>query len=241
MTARGRVIITRPQPDADAFAEICRSLDLEPVLSPVMRIEIKQHSLDLSGVDALAFTSANGVRAYVANSNVRDVPVFAVGKVTAAAAQAAGVADIHTAGGDVDSLADHIGAKKSLIRKGLLHIAGEARAGDLVAALRKAGVTASRVSLYEAAAAQALTKPAIDALKDQTTPLWVAFFSPRTAKLFVALAEQAGIAGLLEGAHAACLSHAVEKAAGKGWASTGVAAEYTAESLAALITASLQA
>ena len=60
-----RVLITRAEPDASEFAAACRSRGLEPVLSPVMRIEIEKIEPDLSDVGALAFTSANGVRAFV--------------------------------------------------------------------------------------------------------------------------------------------------------------------------------
>ncbi|WP_165793563.1 uroporphyrinogen-III synthase [Hyphococcus luteus] len=236
-----RVIVTRPEPDAGAFAGLCRAHGFEPIVSPVMAIEIEKTTPDLSGAGALAFTSANGVRAFAANSGARDLPVFAVGQATAEAAKAAGFADIHVAGGDVDSLAEHIASEKESAGTGVLHIAGEARAGDLVALLEKSGIPARRQTLYRAVPAEALDNAALAALNDEKADLWVSLFSPRTARLFVTLAERAGLAPALGRARAACLSEAVAEAAGTRWRSRHIAAERTAESLAALIAAQSQA
>lgn len=242
------VIVTRPEPDASAFAERCRIHALEPVLSPVMEIEIEKAPIklpgDLSDTGALAFTSANGVRAFAANCADRALPVFAVGQATAEAAKAAGFTAVHAADGDVDSLADHIAAESALAGKGLLHIAGEKRAGDLVALLEKRGISARRQSLYRAAPASGLSEAAQAALaapKDENRALWVSLFSPRSARLFIALAERAGLKNALGRAQAACLSEAVAEAAGPGWAARHVATERTAESLAALIAAKSRA
>ncbi len=240
-----RVIVTRPEPDAAAFADLCRAHGLDPVLSPVMTIEIESAPVDLSGdlADAgtLAFTSANGVRAFAAKATMRDLPVFAVGAVTAEAAKAAGFENVQAAGGDVDSLAAHIASEKELAGKGVLHIAGENRAGDLVALLEKHGIPARRRTLYRAVPAEALTEAATAALKDEKADLWVGLFSPRTARLFVALAERAGLAAALGRTRAACLSEAVAEAAGEGWAARPAAPERSAESLVALMTAQARA
>jgi uroporphyrinogen-III synthase len=232
------VIVTRPEPDAGAFAELCRASGLEPVLSPMMEIGIKNAAPDLSGVGAVAFTSANGVRAFAANSAVRDLPVYAVGKVTARAAREAGFSDIRAAGGDVGSLAAHIGAEIGEERSAVLHVAGETLAGDLVAMLEARGIPARRQTLYSAAPAAALSAAAIAALRAGEGDLWVSLFSPRTARLFVALAERAGLREEFGRVRAACLSEAVAKAAGGGWRSVAVAPERHADSLVAVIAAS---
>lgn len=236
-----RVIVTRPEPDAGIFADLCRAHGFEPVLSPVMAIKIEKAVPELSAIGALAFTSANGVRAFAANTRARDLPVFAVGAVTADAAKTAGFGTIHVAGGDVDSLADHIASEKELAGKGVLHIAGEARAGELVAALENRGIPARRQTLYRAIPAEALTEAAMAALTDEKADLWVSLFSPRTATLFVALTERAGLAAAFGHARAACLSEAVAEAAGPRWASRHIAQKRSAESLAALIAAQSQA
>ena len=53
----------------------------------------------------MLFTSSNGVRAFAELSPRRDLPAFAVGDATAAAALAAGFTQFKSAGGDVRDLA----------------------------------------------------------------------------------------------------------------------------------------
>ena len=226
-----RILITRAEPDGSAFAKTCRARGLEPILAPVMRIAIRTAPVDLSGIGALAFTSANGVRAFVANAAERALPVFAVGPVTAAAAKEAGFEEIHVAGGDAGLLASHIVSESALAEKAILHIAGEDRAGDLVALLDSRGVRARRQTLYQAVGESALPAACAAALSEDKG-LVVSLFSPRTARLFLALAETAGLTARLGDAHAACLSAAVaDEAARADWAGIMIAGERTGESL----------
>lgn len=229
-----RILITRAEPDASAFAGQCRAHGFDPVLAPVMQIDLHKTPVNLTGVGALAFTSANGVRAFAANEARRDLPVFAVGAVTAAAAKAAGFCDVRAAGGDVDSLADHIASESATLEGCLLHLAGEDRAGDLVASLDARGVPAKRQTLYTAHATRALPPAVVDFLKSDP-PEWAAFFSPRTARLFIELAHQAGLADALAQINAACLSDAVATAAGDLWRAKRIAGARNAASLIAAI------
>ncbi|MFC2951436.1 uroporphyrinogen-III synthase [Marinicaulis aureus] len=230
------VLITRAEPDASEFAAECRLRGLDPVISPVMRIEIEKTEPDLSDVGALAFTSVNGVRAFAANSPERSLPVFAVGPVTAAAATAAGFQQIGVAGGDVHTLTNHIAAESALLGKAILHIAGADRAGDLVAMLGERSVAARRQTLYHAKAEDMLSAEAVAALKGEPG-LWVTLFSPRTATLFLALAEKAGLTSQLAQARALCLSAAVAQAASAViWGETVVASDLTAQGMLETIT-----
>jgi uroporphyrinogen-III synthase len=231
-----KVLVTRSEPDASDFADLCRAHGLDPIIAQVMEIRIHEKRVDLAGAGALAFTSANGVRAFAANETRRDLPVFAVGAVTADAAKAAGFKNVNAADGDVESLAHHIGAERDKAAKGVLHIAGEDRAGDLVALLRAAGIGAHRLTLYEAASLKALPDEVVRLLKNDP-PEWVTFFSPRTARLFVELAEAVNAASRFGDMRAACLSDAVAEAAGNNWRERRVAPERSAESLVRLIAA----
>src|SRR5262245_38438369 len=86
-----RIWITRAQPGADVTAERVRALGHEAVVAPLLAVRmIPDVSIDLRGVAALAFTSANGVRAFADASGERGLKVFAVGAATASAARAAG-------------------------------------------------------------------------------------------------------------------------------------------------------
>ncbi|WP_375204909.1 uroporphyrinogen-III synthase [Hyphococcus sp.] len=226
------VLVTRAEPDAGDFAELCRTRGLVPVLSSVMRIEIEKAAVDLAGVGALAFTSANGVRAFGANSTERSLPVYAVGPVTAEAAKAAGFQQVTAAGGDVAALADCIASESGFGGKAILHVAGADRAGDLVTMLKHKGIAARRQTLYQAKAEEALPPAAAETLKGEPG-LWVTLFSPRTARLFLDLSEKAGLAPQLIRARAVCLSDAVAQAAreGAGWADIIVAQDRNAQSM----------
>ena len=231
-----KVIVTRAGEDADSFAALCRQSGLTPLLAPVMRIDIEKATIDLSGIGALAFTSANGVRAFVANSDARDLLVFAVGPVTAEAAKAAGFQNVRVAGGDVERLTDCIVTERGSFQSALLHVAGAVRAGDLIAALRTHKIEARRLSLYQAHALDGFPAEVIADLKNDPAPEWASFFSPRTASLFLDLARKAGLEDRLATIRAACLSEAVAEAArASRWRSVHVAQQLDAASMVELI------
>ena len=81
--------VTRAQPGADATAARLRERGYEAVVSPVLRTQaLAGVTIDLSDVDALAFTSGAAVGAFAALTPRRDLPVFAVGDATAGLARA---------------------------------------------------------------------------------------------------------------------------------------------------------
>lgn len=224
------VIITRPSEDAETFAREVARLGATPVLSPVMAIRPRKIAIDLGGVSALAFTSANGVRAFSALSAERDVKVFAVGTATAEAARLAGFQDIEAAQGDVESLAALISASKPT--PSALHLAGSERAGDLLGLLSASGVAARREVIYDADEIATLSPEAAAILADREQKSLVVFFSPRSARLFLAQAARAAPALRLDAAEALCLSGAIAAAAeGGGWSAVRIARELTAAAM----------
>lgn len=146
-----RVWITRAEPGASATAERVSALGHTPVIAPLMRIEpVEAPQIDLRGVAALAFTSANGVRAFAAAEPSRTLKVFAVGAGTAAAVKAAGFRDVLSADGDVTALAQRIAARKLELGGGaVLHPGAAEPAGDLVGDLTTAGILARGLTLYD--------------------------------------------------------------------------------------------
>ena len=101
---------------------------------------------DLEGVAAIAFTSAAGVRAFAALTPNRDRPVFAVGAATAAAARAAGFAEVRDADGSARDLAVLIAEARPPGR--VLAPGAREPAFDLPAALGMAGVAAEALPVY---------------------------------------------------------------------------------------------
>ncbi len=203
-----RVLITRPQPDADAFVSICETAGLTAVVAPVMSVRFLHDWTLPQGTAALAFTSSNGVRAFAHGSAERELPVFCVGDATEEAARQSGFKRTASADGDVNSLAALIADNAAAIQGELVHIAGTKLAGDLSALLDEKGVPASRLFAYEATAVTSLPNVAAAAIEDND-PLCVALFSPRTARIFLDLTAAANLNEALTTCRAVCLSAAV--------------------------------
>lgn len=145
--------ITRAQPGAEATAGRVRALGHTPLVAPLMAVRtIQSGPPDLSDVSALAFTSANGVRAFAELTPRRDLQVFAVGVATARAAREAGFRRVLSADGDVEALAGGIAARKRDLKGVVLHAGAAEPAGDLGGALAAQGVESRRLDLYETAA-----------------------------------------------------------------------------------------
>lgn len=211
------VIVTRPEPDASRFAEELRAAGFAPLLSPAMEVVWRDAALDLAGVGALAFTSANGVRAFRKVSCATTLPAFAVGEITAAEARAAGFKTVIAAAGDVASLVERIAAARGDVPGAVLHISGADQTGDLAALLSARGMEARRAVLYAARPLAALSTNAAAALTARPFADWVALFSPRSAEVFLEQARSAGAD--LSHSRAACLSAAVAKIAERArWA-----------------------
>lgn len=150
MPRRQRIWITRTQPGADATAERVRALGHEALVAPLLAVKtLDDVQVDLAGVSALAFTSANGVRAFAEKSGDRMLKVFAVGAATAQAARQAGFRSVLSADGDVEALAEGIAARRIELRGVVLHPGAAEPAGDLAGALERHGVQARRLVLYE--------------------------------------------------------------------------------------------
>ena len=233
-----KVLITRAEGDAEKFAARLALRGYESVIEPLMTIRFRSDAAPglvpfLDGVQAVLFTSANGVRAFVAATARRDFRVFAVGDATAGAARDAGFADVMSAGGGVDDLARLVIGRLKPKDGALLHAAAGVTAGDLQGLLEAAGFAVPRAVLYEAIPSERLSDATRQAIvrREIDTAL---FFSPRNAATFVRLAI-----GLEEGCKhmvAVALSPAVaEKLAPLPWRRVAVAtAPHEAALLAAL-------
>jgi uroporphyrinogen-III synthase len=253
-----RLLVTRPREDAARFVAALEAAGHTAVTAPLLEIEIRQEPPDLHGVQALLFTSANGVRAFVANAAVadtavadtavadtarRELPVFAVGERTAAEAGDAGFADVRAAAGDVEALAALVRAELRPQGGALLHVAGSSVAGDLAGALAQQGFEVRRAVLYDARPVASLPEAAVAALRTGGPGAdsgggvgGVGFFSPRTARSFVRLVRAAGLSHTTEGLTAFCLSPTVAEAArALTWRDVRVAENPTQEALLAEI------
>jgi uroporphyrinogen-III synthase len=177
---RQRIWITRAQPGADVTADRVRAMGHDAVVAPLLAVcVLPDVPVDLHGVAALAFTSANGVRAFADATGERGLKVFAVGAATAQAARTAGFKSVLSADGDVEALAEGIAARRGELRGAVLHPGAAEPAGDLAGALEKQGVEARRLILYETAPVE-LSADEAEALTHSDAVL---LHSPRAAQV----------------------------------------------------------
>lgn len=203
-----RVLVTRAAPEAWATARRLAAEGFEPVVAPMLEIVYLAYpDLALDDAQALLFTSVNGVRAFAAASDRRDLRVLCVGEATAQAARKAGFKDALSADGDSTALETLAKAALDPRKGAVMHASGAEVAGDLTAGLARAGFTARRAVVYRALAADALPAGAMDRLGAAL------FHSPRGASVFADLVHDAGAAESVRGADALCLSAAVAAAA----------------------------
>lgn len=181
---RQRIWITRAQPGAEVTAERVRALGHDAIVAPLLAVRVLPDvSVDLHGVAALAFTSANGVRAFADASGERTLKVFAVGAATAQAARQAGFKSVLSADGDVEALAEGIAVRRGELRGAVLHPGAAEPAGDLAGALEKHGVEARRLILYETAPVD-VAGAEVEALSRSDAVL---LHSPRAAQVLAKL------------------------------------------------------
>lgn len=203
-----RVLVLRPQPGADATAARAAAIGLSATVAPLFTtVSLPWEAPAPDPYDVLMLTSANAVRLGGPKlAQYRALPVFAVGEATAAAARAAGFANVRA--GDTDIVALLTLIAETGFRH-VLHLTGREH--------RDAGhpaLTIDRVPVYAADAVAALPEPARAALREGAV---VMLHSPRAAACFAALAGDPSTVRI------AAISAAAAKAAGEGWAAVAVA------------------
>ncbi|MBF9034970.1 uroporphyrinogen-III synthase [Rhodobacterales bacterium HKCCE2091] len=195
------ILLTRPCAQSERFAETLRGL-AEIRIVPLMEIVTTGPLPDLSTAAGLIFTSENGVRAFAELSPRRDLPSWAVGGRTRAAAEAIGLV-AREGGGTADTLVDAILVAPP-DRGRLWHLRGTHATGDVAARLRDADRDADEAVVYDQRACAPSEPLAPLAVGRRVV---VPLFSPRSARLF------AGAVGSGDGDWVpVCLSEAVAAA-----------------------------
>ncbi len=236
-----RLLITRPAEDAGPLAERLRSLGHIPRIEPMLdMVWLDGPAPEFDDVQALLFTSANGVRAFVRRTEHRKSTVYAVVDATARAAREAGFESVASAQGDVYALAALVTERCRPEAGVLLHVAGTTVAGDLAGMLGEKGFIVQRTTMYEALPSLRLGgETAAGMIESQIDAVLI--FSPRTACSFVRLVYEAGLIERCRAVDILCLSPAVAEAARTcpaglvPWRSVQVAERPEQDSLIALL------
>ncbi len=183
------VLVTRPAHQAASLMTALKLRGYTAIAAPVLEMHPTDVAIPAGDFDALAFTSANGVTAFAARDPRRDIPVFAVGPATAAAARKAHFEWIMAGNQGAEALAEIISSR---LAKGsrVLHPAGRDVAVDLGVALAESGIVVERVALYAMDRVAALPDEALRTIERGCIAL---LYSKRSAEALVQLANEAGI------------------------------------------------
>jgi uroporphyrinogen-III synthase len=233
-----RLLVTRPEPDATQQAEKLRGMGHEPVLAPLLTIEMLPCvPLDLEGAQAVIVTSRNVLRAIAARPELieaRNLPLYAVGDATARMAAELGFRQIVAGPGTGEQLADLIARELDPGKGALVHLAGGMLAFDMKSALEAKGFTIRQPALYQAVAAEALPANALGLLLEGRLDGAI-FMSPRTAAIFAGLTAAHGVVTQASQLRCYCLSQAVAGALAPLGAKVVVSPNPREEELLALI------
>lgn len=203
-SAPPRILVTRSEPGASETATRLREAGFEPITESLFAIA--PIDVEAPDFDALAFTSANGVRRFALLSPRRDTPVFCVGERTAQEARAAGYTSVMSANAAVGALAALI--ERNLLRGArLLHAGNEDTRGDLAGRLRASGYQASFLPIFRAVPVEAPGPLLAAHLAGQASFDAVMIHSPRAAAILAGFT-----AGTIGNAHLAVAAISAEAA-----------------------------
>lgn len=205
-----RVIVTRPAAAAAATAARLAALGHEAIVLPLFDIVPAQWTPPAGEFDAVLLTSAAAAgSAGSAMARYMHVPCYCVGEQTAAAARAAGFADVRVppANGVAELLERMVAAGIG----GVLHLSGR----DVVDVAAPASLRIERRAVYDARPRDWSAAEATAAAHADVALL----YSPRAARRFAEIFA----ANKRPRLRIAALSRAVADAAGSGWAGIAVA------------------
>ena len=210
-----RLLVTRPQPEAERSAAALRRLGHQVDCAPLLRIEpIPAAELDHGPWSALVVTSANALRAiewHPRRAELLGLRIFAVGGRTAAAVDATGFVDVIEGGGGVRELTQQIRAWAQLekARPGpLLYLAGEDRSGDLAGDLAADGLVVVTAVVYRAIKAERFPPAVAVALASRQID-GVLHYSRRSAETYIDCAHAGGLVAQALAPAQFCLSRQI--------------------------------
>lgn len=233
-----RLLLTRPERDAERTAAALRALNHSVVLAPLLGIEtIPGAEIGDGPFAGILVTSANAARAIAGHEalpNLLRLPVIAAGDRTSDAMRMAGFADVVSAAGAGKELVD-LAARRFKPGASLLYLAAADRSGDVAGGLMARSIAVHTVVVYRAVPASALPRPAAEALRGGIDG--VLHFSRRSASTYVDVARAAGLRQqAVEKPIHFCLSHQVaDPLAQAGAGQIRIAQEPTESALIALI------
>ncbi|WP_181703400.1 uroporphyrinogen-III synthase [Chthonobacter albigriseus] len=180
-----RVLILRPEPQAEAMARTLAGHRITSIIAPMLRVDALPGAGATIAADRpglLILTSLNAVSALQpVPESLRTCAVVAVGTATAEAARHAGFADVYDAGGDAEAVLELVRNRFQPSVGLVIHAAGRDRAGDVAERLAADGFAVKVVEVYRAEMADKLPAEAIAALGEGSVDA-IVVGSERTAR-----------------------------------------------------------
>ncbi|WP_448028744.1 uroporphyrinogen-III synthase [Bradyrhizobium liaoningense] len=194
------ILVTRPHPDNEATAEGLRARGHAVLLAPALKFEpVAFHDESEAPYGAVLVTSANAIRAIapqLPELGLLELPLFAVGEHTAAAAREAGFAEVIVAGGDAASLRDKVvqSARGKVLKKKstLLYLAGADLSRDLGDELGAEGFRVVTQTAYRMAPVKHLPREVCEGFAAHGVEA-VLHYSRRSARAFLDAARDEGV------------------------------------------------
>lgn len=145
--------ITRSAPYNLLTAHRARTIGHTVLNVPVLEVRPTLALAPAADPDVIVFTSAHGVDLHPFNARLVDVPVFAVGDLTAEATRRRGYRQVHSAQGDLSDLQKLI--VTSVPRPAhVVHFSALEPSGDLPGYLNMSGFQAERCVVYDTCPAE---------------------------------------------------------------------------------------
>lgn len=183
-----KMLVTRPEPDAQATLARLDALGISALAAPVMVRQTLDASLPPpDGFTAMVLTSANAVRALAERGvldQYRHLPVFAVGDRTAREASEAGFERVSSAAGALQDLVNAMTIAR--MRGPIFYPTGKHQSADLAKALAPLGVMVATAKIYDMVAVEALPAQILAELGGEIGA--VLAYSRRSAEIFATLA-----------------------------------------------------
>src|SRR6202166_1991072 len=210
------VLVTRPSPDDEATAASLRAKGYKVLLAPRRRLEAVPFHDDMDArYGAVIVTSANAVRGiepHLKGHRLLELPLFAVGEHTAAAARRAGFTHVIPASGDAAGLRDcvlaSVKAKQLTKASTLLYLAGADLARDLASELGERGFRVVTQTTYRMVPVTSLPREACDAFAANRIEA-VLHYSRRSARAFLDAARAGGVEISALAIPQCCISEAI--------------------------------
>ncbi len=208
------VVITRPRADAEKLAASLGKKGLHCIIEPMLSVHTLyenakqlEYALDRKPQAILA-TSKHAVVALALMTEIRSIPIVAVGESTARRAANLGFESVSFAHGTAHSLLAHVANAYSPAGGTILYARGVDISTDIAATLMHNDFTIDSVVLYQANPAKELSAEFSAAISSRSVHS-ILFFSQNTARTYAKLVRAEGLSDAHKNIIASCMSRAI--------------------------------